>query len=184
MTRVYIGIGSNIERERHIAEALERLDATFGKLLLSPVYESEAIGFDGAAFYNLVAGFDTDRSIPQLATLLRAIEAENGNPGHLPKFSARSLDLDLLIYGNKCGNSDGIELPRADITDYAYALWPLADIAATELHPQLGISYRDLREQFPTAQQEAQKLWLAPFLWRGNDLSALQQANSPAVALH
>lgn len=168
MTRVYIGIGSNIERERHIAAALDRLDAEFGNLTLSPVYESEAIGFDGAAFFNLVAGIDSERPLAELAALLRAIEAGNGNPGNLPKFSARSLDLDLLLYGEHCGGVDGIALPRSDIVDYAYALWPLADIAGSELHPQLRISYRQLRQRFPAAQN----LWPVSFVWRGRDLSA------------
>lgn len=173
MTRVYIGIGSNIERERHIVAALDGLAAELGDLQVSPVYESEAIGFAGAAFFNLVVGVDTALSIAQLATCLRAIENDNGNPGHLPKFSARSLDLDLLLYGDCCGTVDSIELPRADITDYAYALWPLVDIAGAELHPQLQISYRELRQQFG----DVQKLWPVSFVWRGRDLSAVKRAS-------
>ena len=173
MTRVYIGIGSNIDREPHIAAALDRLEAELGDLQVSPVYESEAIGFDGAAFLNLVVGVDTKLSIAELTTLLRAIENDNGNPGNLPKFSARSLDLDLLTYGDYCGTSAGIVLPRSDITDYAYALWPLADIAADELHPQARISYRELRQGFG----DVQKLWPVSFHWRGSDLSVVKRAS-------
>lgn len=173
MTRVYIGVGSNIERERHIAAALDRLDDLFGDLVVSPVYESEAIGFSGAAFLNLVVGLDTDLSVADLLAAVRAIESDYGNSGHLPKFSARSLDLDLLTYGDYCGARDGIVLPRSDITEYAYALWPLADIAAGELHPQLQISYRELRERFGDSQQ----LWPVPFQWRGRDLTAVKRAS-------
>ena len=173
MTRVYISIGSNIERERHIAAALDRLDAIFGGLQISPVYESEAIGFAGAAFFNLVVAVETELPIVELATRLRAIEGDNGNPGNLPKFSARSLDLDLLIYGDYCGSLGDIVLPRADIVDYAYALWPLADIAGEQLHPQLRISYRELRQRFG----DAQKLWPASFVWRGCDLSTVKRAS-------
>lgn len=173
MTRIYIGIGSNIERERHIATALDRLDALFGNLMVSPVYESEAIGFSGALFLNLVVAADTELALADVLAAIRAIEADNGNSGQQPKFSARSLDLDLLTYGDYCGANCGTLLPRADITDYAYTLWPLVDIAADELHPQLRISYRELRLQFG----DAQKLWPVPFVWRGEDLSAVKRAS-------
>lgn len=172
MTRVYIGIGSNIEREIHIRAALDRLSDIFGALTISPVYESEAIGFAGDAFFNLVIGVDTELALDELLHLLRAIEVENGNIGNLPKFSARSLDLDLLTYGASHGVFEEVALPRTDIVDYAYTLWPLADIAGDELHPALELSYRSLREQFGIAQ----KLWPVTFIWRGNDLSALFSA--------
>lgn len=179
MTRVYIGIGSNIDRDRHIAAALDRLTASFGQLIASPVYESEAIGFAGQPFLNLVVGIDTDLAVRELLILLRTIERENGHNGNTPKFSDRSLDLDLLIYGDSCGAIDGIILPRADITDYAYVLWPLADIAGETLHPQLSISYRQLKQQFTPAQ----KLWPIPFLWSGRDLSDLLIAARRLTAL-
>ncbi|HSB95162.1 MAG TPA: 2-amino-4-hydroxy-6-hydroxymethyldihydropteridine diphosphokinase [Spongiibacteraceae bacterium] len=169
MTQVFIGIGSNIERGAHITAALDRLAAEFGDVLLSPVYESEAIGFSGAAFFNLVARIDTELSVGELVALLRGIERANGHGGNTPKFSDRSLDLDLLTYGDVNGVVDNIALPRADIVDYAYVLWPLADIAGDALHPALGISYRALKQKFTAAQ----KLWPVSFLWRGRDLSEL-----------
>jgi 2-amino-4-hydroxy-6-hydroxymethyldihydropteridine diphosphokinase len=173
MTRIYIGIGSNIERERHIAIALDRLAVLFSQLTVSPVYESEAIGFSGALFLNLVVGADTELALADVLAAMRTIEADNGNSGQQPKFSARSLDLDLLTFGDYCGAHSGTLLPRADITDYAYTLWPLADIAVEELHPQLQISYGELRLQFG----DAQKLWPVSFNWRGNDLSAVKRAS-------
>lgn len=171
MTRVYVGVGSNIERERNVRAALDRFEQLFAPLIVSPVYESEAMGFAGAAFFNLVVGFDTHLSLQEVRLQLRAIERENGNAGELPKFSARSLDLDLLTYGGFCGVAYGAKLPRADITEYAYTLWPLADIAAEELHPQLRISYGALKQQFA----KTQRLWPVSFHWNGRDISALQQ---------
>lgn len=172
MARVYIGIGSNIERECNVRAALDRLEQVFAPLTVSPVYESEAVGFSGASFFNLVVGFNTRLSLAELRLQLRAIERENGNAGNLPKFSARSLDLDLLTYGDFCGVVNGAKLPRADIAEYAYALWPLADIAPNELHPQLRISYGTLKQQFA----KTQRLWPVSFWWNGRDISALQQA--------
>ncbi len=168
MPRIYIGIGSNIEPRQHLEAALERLAALYGELRLSPVYESEAIGFDGAPFLNMVVGLDSDQSIPQLLETLRQIESDNGYRGGAPKFSARALDLDLLTYGAKSGSVDGVELPRSDIAAYAYVLWPLADLAGDELHPRLSISYRQMRSAFPAGQ----RLHPVSFPWRGRDLSA------------
>jgi 2-amino-4-hydroxy-6-hydroxymethyldihydropteridine diphosphokinase len=139
-------------------------------LIVSPVYESEAMGFAGASFFNLVVGFDTSLSLQELRLQLRGIERDHGNAGDLPKFSARSLDLDLLTFGNFCGVACGAKLPRADIADYAYTLWPLADIAGDELHPQLRISYGALKQQFA----KTQRLWPVPFYWNGRDVSALR----------
>lgn len=173
MTRVYVGIGSNIERESRIATALDRLAAAFGELVLSPVYESEAIGFAGEPFLNLVACFDTDLPVSELQAALRAIERDNGYIGGTAKFSDRALDLDLLTYGDACGTIDGVDLPRADIVDYAYVLWPLADIAGDVRHPELGIAYLELKEKFSANQ----KLWPVAFVWNGRDLSELQQAS-------
>lgn len=170
-SRVYIGVGSNIERERNIRAALDRLEQIFAPLTVSPVYESETVGFSGSSFFNLVVGFNTTLSLQEVRLQLRAIERENGNAGNLPKFSARSLDLDLLVYGDFCGVANGAKLPRADITEYAYALWPLADIAGDELHPQLCISYSTLKQQFA----KTQRLWPISFLWNGRDISALQR---------
>ncbi len=170
MKRVYVGVGSNIERELNVRAALDRLDQLFAPISVSPVYESEAVGFSGEPFFNLVVGFDTRLSLQEVRLQLHAIERENGNAGTLPKFSARSLDLDLLTYGDFCGVSCGAKLPRADIAEYAYTLWPLADIAPQELHPQLRISYGALKQQFA----KTQRLWPVPFYWNGRDISALR----------
>jgi 2-amino-4-hydroxy-6-hydroxymethyldihydropteridine diphosphokinase len=167
MIRAFIGIGSNIDRYRHIGAALDSLGEAFGGLRLSPVYECEAMGFEGAPFLNLVAGVTTVLPLPELVGLLRRIEHANGYPGGAPKFSSRSLDLDLLTYGDLCGAFDGVILPRGDITAYAYVLWPLADIAGQERHPASGISYLHLKQQFSPRQQVRP----VSFEWRGRDLS-------------
>lgn len=168
MTLVYIGVGSNIERERNIAAGLDRLVALDPQVRISPVYESAAIGFRGEPFLNLVVAIDTALSVGELARTLRAIERANGHPGNLPKFSDRSLDLDILLYGELCGEIDGVRLPRGDILKCAYVLWPLADIAPDLCHPLNGQRCADLRATFPHRQQLAR----VPFVWRGADLSA------------
>ncbi len=171
MTRVFIGIGSNIEPERHIVAALDALASVYGELLVSPVYESEAIGFAGPAFLNLVVALDTEQPLIELAQQLVAIERGNNYLGGAEKFSSRTLDLDLLLYGDLVGVFGTMKLPRADIVDYAYTLWPLVDIAGDERHPVSGHTYRELKKHFAPLQ----KLRPVPFVWNGKKLSGARQ---------
>jgi 2-amino-4-hydroxy-6-hydroxymethyldihydropteridine diphosphokinase len=169
VTLVYVGIGSNIEPERHIRAALAALADRFGALTVSPVYETEAIGFTGPSFLNLVVSFETDSALPDVAQQLTAIERSNNYLGGAEKFSSRTLDLDLLLYGDVAGTFGAVTLPRADIVDYAYTLWPLVDIAADSVHPVLALSYREIKKRFTAAQ----KLRRIPFVWDGRELSGV-----------
>ena len=160
MARVYVSLGSNIERERHIRAALDALEGRYGRLEVSQVYESEAVGFEGDPFYNLVVAFDTDEDPVALDQALHAIEAANGRDRKAPKFSARTLDLDLLLYGDAVVDSGRLQLPRDEITRYAFVLLPLAEIAGEARHPLSGESYRALWAGFDAGDQ---RLWPVPF---------------------
>lgn len=152
MARVYVSVGSNVDRDRNIAMALRLLEASFGPLLRSSVYESEAVGFDSAPFYNLVVGFDTDESPREIQDMLHRIEASSGRI-RTTGLSARTLDLDLLLYDDLVTETDGMSLPRKDITRYAFVLAPLAEIAGTLRHPISGERYADLWSAFDAAGQ-------------------------------
>jgi len=165
--RVYVSIGTNIDREHHVAAALDALADTFGELLISPVYESEAVGFDGAPFYNLVVGLDTDWTVGRLSRYFKALEARHGRSRDVPRFSARTLDLDILTYGTLGGVIEGVQLPRAEILRNAFVLRPLADLAPEERHPVCGRRYRELWQEY----REDQKLWPVDFRWRGRWVS-------------
>lgn len=167
MNRVYLGIGSNVERERHITAALDALKNTFGDLQVSSVYESEAVGFDGDHFLNLVVGCDTDLSVGELSQCLRKIENDNGRLRGGERFSARTLDIDILTYGNTVGNVDGISLPRAEVLQNAFVLLPLAEMAGDEQHPIENKTYADLWREY----DRPQKLWPVDFVWRGQKIS-------------
>ncbi len=153
MTRVYVGIGSNVDRAHHVQAALQALRATFGAVTASPVYETDAVGFHGAPFYNLVAGFDTDWTVGRLAAWLRALEDAHGRVRGEARFSDRTLDVDLLVYGDACGVVDGVSLPRDETTRQAFVLKPLADIAPELVLPGFTASCRALWEQHPAAGQ-------------------------------
>lgn len=168
MTRVYLSLGSNIHRHKHIYAALDALADIFGELLISPVYESRSVGFDGSNFFNLVVGIDTELGVAALSDTLKQIENDNGRVRSGPKFSPRTLDIDILTWGNFVGVEQGVELPRPEITQNAFVLLPLADIAGAERHPQLQQSYTDLWAAY---DQASQSLWPVDFVWHEQVLS-------------
>ncbi len=164
MARAYISVGSNIDRERNIAVALDALSAAYGELVLSSVFEGESVGFEGDPFYNLDVGVDTGQTVGELAEALRKIEDDRGRSRDTPRFSPRTLDLDLLTYADATGLVDGVSLPRKVITESAFILWPLAEVAGAEIHPTAQRSYADLWRHFDKGEQ---KLWPVDFIWDG-----------------
>lgn len=148
MTQGFISIGSNIDKEKYIPASLQALERHFGKLVVSSIYESEAVGFSGDTFYNLVVGFDSDLDVKEVAAQLRQIELDNGRIHGCKKFSSRTLDLDLILYGDLIINEGGLQIPRDEIERYAFVLEPLAEITPTLKHPVSHISYAELWEQF------------------------------------
>ena len=144
MVMVTISIGSNIERDVHLRASVSRLREYFTNLILSPVYETAAVGFEGEDFYNLAAAFDTERDVFEVASILKTIEDELGRDRSQPKFSARAIDLDLLTYGDTVLEQANIQIPRHEIIENAFVLKPLADIVGDVQHPQLQRSYQQL----------------------------------------
>ena len=158
MAKVFIGVGSNINREQNIRSAIALLRVRFGELLLSPVYESEAVGFEGENFYNLVVALESDLEPQQLTRVLHEIETECGRERNSRRFAPRILDLDLLLYDDYVSDREDLHVPREDIITYAFVLRPLADIAGDLHHPVTGVSYRELWQAFDSS---VQSLWPA-----------------------
>ena len=115
--------------------------------MISPVYETTAVGFQGEPFYNLVVGIETDWPVRDINRRLRAIEDAHGRERGPDRFAPRTLDLDLLTWGDAVGIVDGYELPRDEILTYPFVLAPLADVAPDEAHPVTGQSYGELWAQ-------------------------------------
>ena len=162
MARIYISIGSNIEAERHLRLAIGELRKYYGELQLSSVYESEAVGFDGDNFLNMVVGLDTDEEVHTVLQTLREIEDRHGRVRSGPRFSARTLDLDLLLYDNLVVKEGALDLPRGEIIQNAFVLWPLAEIAPEIMHPVEQQSMAALWQGF---DKESQKLWPITIDW-------------------
>lgn len=161
MTRIFISIGSNIDAHNHIHAGLNDLNDAFENLTISTVYESEAVGFAGDNFLNLVAQADTDLSIDAVVGLFKEIEQKHGRIRGAKKFAPRTLDIDLLLYGDvSC--QQPVELPRAEIFHNAFVLLPLQ-----QLWPEGKIAGSDktLAELWQAYPQHSQKLWPISFNW-------------------
>jgi 2-amino-4-hydroxy-6-hydroxymethyldihydropteridine diphosphokinase len=143
---VYLAAGSNVEPERHLAQAVEALGLTFPGIRFSPWYRNHAAGFEGEDFINLAAGFDTSLPLTEVILRLQAIEALCGRPRNAPRWAPRSMDLDILLYGALV--SDTPPLPRPDLLKRAYMLGPLADIAPDLVHPTAQLTIGELWERF------------------------------------
>ena len=153
MSEVFVSVGSNVDRERNVSLALNRIEARFGRLRLSSVYESEPVGFEGAPFFNLVAGFESEESPGEIVAAMRAIEEKSGRTRDEHRYGPRTLDLDLLLYGEMICDINGIVLPRDEIARYAFVLRPLAEIAPGLRHPVKGKTIAELWSEFDDSSQ-------------------------------
>ena len=153
----YISIGSNIDPHLHIKNTLGVLGEKFSDLTISSVYESESVGFQGPNFLNLVVSFPCHLSVQELNQYLHALEDKEGRQRLNGKaWDSRTLDLDIILFGDMEGIFKGIELPRDEILQHAHVLWPLAEIAADKIHSPSQQTYSELRR---TTKFPQQKIW-------------------------
>ena len=162
MAKVYISIGSNIDKDTSIRKGVADMQTLFGELEFSSVYQSEAVGFEGDDFYNLVAAFDTEIDVHTISRQLHEIEDNNGRDRSGPRFSSRTLDLDLLVYDDLITEEDGLEVPRGEILENAFVLWPLAEIAPDLKHP---VTHKTYAEHWAEFDKDKEKLYPVEFQW-------------------
>ena len=136
MRQLYLGFGSNTDREYYLAKGLAALAQRFRLIQVSPVYESDAVGFDGDAFYNFCVQIECQHTVSELKSILKEIEDRCGRDRSAPKYSARTLDIDILYIEDLVGEVDGVRLPRDEVTKNAFVLKPLVDIAPDLIDPR------------------------------------------------
>ena len=168
MAHVFLGLGSNIERERYLGAGLDAVERLFGHFGFSRVYDSDAIGFHGQPFLNMVVDVRTDLEVGELSRVLRHVEFEHGRPVNASRFSARQLDIDILLYDDLVGDISGVQLPRDEILYNAFVLRPLAELAPDLVHPVAGKTLAALWAAF---DQAAQPLAAVDFDWGGREIS-------------
>lgn len=163
MPLLTLSIGSNVDSHANVRVVEKALRARYPDLTCSTVYESESVGFEGDNFLNLVACAETDESLIEINDFLKGLEEQLGRDRSQPKFSARTMDIDILTYGDLVGEHHGIQLPREEIVRHAFVLQPLANLLPDQTHPSSGESYAELWEKF---DQSSQKLWPINFDWQ------------------
>lgn len=145
---VYLALGSNIEPEKYLNLALEHLDKNFGSLCRSTIYRNKAVGFEGEDFLNLVVSFPTTRSLDELTTEIANIEDACGRVRGEEKFAPRTIDIDLLLFGDVVMSTDALKLPRPELLKFPFMLKPLAELAGAYRHPANGQTFAQLWAQF------------------------------------
>ena len=165
LTRVLLGLGSNVCREQNLTAGLDALEQLLGDMQFSPVFESQAVGYKGDNFYNLVVSGATALPLMELDRRLKFIEADNGR--YAPDRKGLPLDIDVLMYDDLVGNFHGLELPRPETLKNAFVLWPLALLVPDLTHPEAGLSFAELWRASAIEQQ----LWPVPFRWKNVELT-------------
>ncbi|CAM2812476.1 2-amino-4-hydroxy-6-hydroxymethyldihydropteridine diphosphokinase [Vibrio rarus] len=146
MTRAYLGIGTNIERDKHAQVAITQLQRLGSHLQVSTIYRCPAAGFNGAEFYNFVIGLETDLTLSQFAAQLRALELAYGRPENAQKQQDRTLDIDILLFGDVI-RQQSPQLPRADIFKFNFVLQPLYELCPELLVPGEGRTIEQIWQQ-------------------------------------
>jgi 2-amino-4-hydroxy-6-hydroxymethyldihydropteridine diphosphokinase len=146
MAKVYLNIGSNIQREHHITSCMQTLRSDYPEVIFSRIYETEAFGFEGNAFYNLAAMLETSLSYTEFSAYLKHLEDCHARQRDGVKFSSRTLDIDILLYDELILQPE-YDIPRKEIVLYPFVLFPLEEIAPMVLHPELGISIAAIAAQ-------------------------------------
>lgn len=154
MPKVFVAAGSNVRPLEHLQIALTELERMYPPLRVSPAYRNAAIGFEGDDFINLVVGFDTDDPIEHVREQLQSIEAKCGRPRNAPRWAPRTMDLDILLYGDRVSDEPGLILPRPDLVRKPYMLKPMVDLAPDLVHPTLGKTLKTLWSELGCGDHE------------------------------
>jgi 2-amino-4-hydroxy-6-hydroxymethyldihydropteridine diphosphokinase len=148
MTAVHVAAGSNVEPERNLARACEQMARQWPDARFSRAYRNVAVGFEGPDFINLVVGFTTQEPLSEVLAQLHAIETACGRPRNAPKWASRTMDLDILLYGDLIEKTAQYTVPRPDLIRRPFMLGPMAEIAPDVVHPIAKKTIADLWREF------------------------------------
>ena len=172
---VYVAVGANLgDREATFGRAIDALERSAQILLLaaSPVFETDPVGPpDQGAYLNAVVALRTWLSPHELLAQLQAIEAELGRDRgrEALRWGPRTIDLDLLFYGERCIETPELVVPHPRAHERAFVLRPLAEIAPRYVPPRLGRTIREL--VLALAGREGVRPFRSPSGWPGGALS-------------
>jgi 2-amino-4-hydroxy-6-hydroxymethyldihydropteridine diphosphokinase len=142
LVRAYVGLGANLgDREAMLRSALEQLAAEPGieVVAVSKLRDTDPVGItDQPRFLNAAAAVETGLSARDLLDRLLGIERRLGRTREGPRFGPRTIDLDLLLYGDEQIDDPGLEVPHPRLHERLFALEPLADLDPDLVVPGRG----------------------------------------------
>lgn len=164
-SQVYIAIGSNIGNKlQHLTKSIEKISAEVGVVTkISPVFETEAWGFQSDTFYNACIAVKTVLLPEQVLSRLLQIEKELGRERNAEKtgYEARIIDLDVIFYEDEIIKTDILTVPHPFMENRRFVLEPLAVIASGKIHPILKKTVGELLE---VCEDEGQAVQLSVVL--------------------
>ncbi|MFA5167002.1 MAG: 2-amino-4-hydroxy-6-hydroxymethyldihydropteridine diphosphokinase [Candidatus Omnitrophota bacterium] len=149
MSKIFIGVGSNLgDRAGYLEFAKKELlsVASLTNLLCSPVYETEPMAVEGGPFLNAVWSFEADFSPKDLLKKIQEIEAKTNRPRNRSN-EARTLDLDILFYGDQVIRELGITVPHPRLHERTFVLVPMAELDPDFVHPEFKKTMRQLLKE-------------------------------------
>lgn len=166
-TTAYLCLGSNIEPRKNLAIAVNSIQSNFQHCSVSSVYQTPAQGFEGQDFLNLAIKLTTQMTLAELLSYTDQLEQAAGRVRvQRGNFDSRTLDVDVVMYGDLVGTYEGRVWPAADLRDYGHVLKPLAEIAQHSKDPFTGNTFEQLWDQFEgkrefeKASQTFEREWL------------------------
>lgn len=159
--KVYLGVGSNLNREKALRLAKAELSKLFSNFKVSSVWASKAVREAEPEYYNMVMGGDTDLSLDDLYKTILNIEEQAGKEPMMHNGTnfgfKRILDIDILVYGDTVTTTP-CKLPRHDIQDYPFVLCPLCELDPDLVHPLLKIKVGDIWKEMEPRLPERMKI--------------------------
>lgn len=151
--RAFISLGSNIEPEHNLQEAVQRLAVCSRLLAVSPVYETQPVGTtDQPNFLNAAALIETHLTPFTLKTrVLQAIEHDLGRVRTADKNAPRTIDLDISLFGGRVWEVQNRHIPDPEILQFAHIAQPLADLAPQQCHPETGQTLLEIAQSLPSS---------------------------------
>jgi 2-amino-4-hydroxy-6-hydroxymethyldihydropteridine diphosphokinase len=148
MASVYLGLGSNLgDRAANIKKALQLLESQVDLTAVSPFYETEPVGIkDQPWFLNAVCAGQTALTPQALLEFVKGIENEMGRTPTV-RFGPRVMDIDILFYEDLVLETPTLQIPHPRLTQRAFVLVPLAQIAPHLVHPRSGLTIQEILAQ-------------------------------------
>jgi GTP cyclohydrolase-4 len=145
MVTAYLGLGSNLgNRKQNLARALELLSQHLKVEQVSSIYETEPVGYEQQPlFLNAMCRISTGLNPEKLLHLAKEIETELGRTPNFPN-APRPIDIDILLYGDEVFSNKELTIPHPRLTERAFVLVPLAEIAPDLVHPKNGKTIKNL----------------------------------------